>query len=307
MKKPDISVVIPAYNESVNVTPLCKAFGNYAKTVDFNMQLVFVDDGSVDDTVALLRAARIEGVSKKIVKLSRNFGAHPAIKAGIYYADADRVMLYSMDMPEPIEDIGRFYEKLDEGFEVVYSEREGYQGSFGSRMFGKMTTRFIEPTYPENGVIGVAFGSKAKKELNSNIENNSSIYFQLFGLGFSKTGIPVTYAEREQGESKWTLRKKMKLFVDSFVMFSYAPIRAITTVGMIMALLGIVWALAIIVIKVVSPTSLAAGWPTMMSILLVGFGITNISLGIIAEYLMRTLDAARRRPTFVIDEVNCED
>ncbi|MEG0027409.1 MAG: glycosyltransferase [Raoultibacter sp.] len=301
--KPDFSIVIPAFNEEAGIPVLAEAIERFVATSDIHLQFVFVDDGSADETFNLLSRLFFEKADVKVVKLSRNFGAHAAIRAGVYHSDADCVMLYSSDMPEPIEDITRFYEELQKGFEIVYSERVGYKGSLGSRMFGKMVTRYIEKNYPEDGLIGVAFGNKVKQELNDDIETNSSIFFQIFQLGFSRKAIPVAYNEREQGESKWTLSKKVTLFVDSFVMFSYTPIRAISGIGLIMALLGFIWALVIVICKAFNLAVFAAGWPTMMSILLIGFGITNISLGIIAEYLVRTLDAARNRRTFITDEI----
>ncbi|GHT78382.1 glycosyl transferase [Actinomycetota bacterium] len=299
----DISVVIPAYNESETISYLNAALNSYVAGIDYHIQFVFVDDGSQDDTIEKLRALKIEGASIKIVKLSRNYGSHAAIRAGIANSDADNVMIYSMDMPEPVEDIGMFRDKLLDGNEIVYSERIGYKGSLGSRIFAKMINRFIEKSYPDSGLIGVGFGSKVKKELNNNIENSSSVFFQIFQLGFKRVGMPVEFCEREQGESKWTFKKKVKLLIDSFVMFSFAPIRVISLLGVVLALIGVLWALAIIIIKLFNLYDFAAGWPTTISVLLIGFGITNLSLGVIAEYLSRTLEAARHRPVFIVDEV----
>jgi dolichol-phosphate mannosyltransferase len=129
------------------------------------------------------------------------------------------------------------------------------------------------------------------------------VFFQLFQMGFRKKAIYADYIERQHGQSKWTLAKKVKLFIDSFVMFSFAPIRAISGIGAIMALSGFAWALCVLAIKVLGVFDLAAGWPTALSILLIGFGVTNISLGVIAEYLVRTLIVARRRPVFIVDEI----
>ncbi|MDX5438347.1 MAG: glycosyl transferase family 2, partial [Pontibacter sp.] len=104
------------------------------------------------------------------------------------------------------------------------------------------------------------------------------------------------------GKSKWTISKKIKLLIDSFVAFSFAPIRLVSFIGIVFFLLGIMWSGYIIFRKIMFD-DLASGWPALLSILMVGFGVTNISLGIIAEYLWRTLDASRKRPVFVIDEI----
>ena len=300
---PNISVVIPAHNEELSVPALVSAINGFIETIDFSIQFVFVDDGSTDNTLQAIMDSAINHAEIKIVKLSRNFGAHAAIRAGIKNADADNVVVYSMDMPEPIDDIALFYNELKNGTEIVYSKRMGYRGSLGSRIFARLVNQLILPHYPTEGLIGVAFGQKIKQQLNENIEGNSSLFFQIFQLGFSKKAIEVEYSERETGSSSWTFASKLKLFIDCFVMFSFIPIRIISTLGFILAVLGFFWAIAIVVIKLFALVELSEGWPTIISILLIGFGLTNISLGIISEYLVRTLEVARNRPVFVVDRI----
>lgn len=301
--KPDLSIVIPAYNEIESLPSLKQAIESYCARAKMSLQFVFVDDGSSDGTFEALSQWEMADCQLKIVKLSRNFGSHPAMRAGIFHASADYVMVYSSDMPEPLEDATLFYEGLQNGNELVYSVRAGYKGDLGSRIFSKLINKCIDANYPAQGILGVAFGPKIKQELNTDIESNSQIFFQIFKLGFRQKSIVATYNEREQGESKWTLTKKIQLFIDSFVMFSYMPIRIISTTGILMSLIGFVWALGIVIAKAFNIVEFAAGWPTMISIMLLGFGITNISLGIIAEYLVRTLDVARNKKTFIVDEV----
>ncbi|MDR2672018.1 MAG: glycosyltransferase [Coriobacteriales bacterium] len=302
-KTPDISVIIPAYNEQESLPALFAKLDNFTQTVDFSIQFVFVDDGSTDDTAYYIARHPLDRADTKLVTLSRNFGAHAALRAGILQADSDLCMFYSVDMPEPVEDIAAFYLKLSRGSDLVYSKRLGYRGSLGSKIYNKLVKRFVGLGFPVEGIIGVAFSRKIKRELNNNVESNSSIYFQIFSLGFKSQSIDVEYKQRQVGDSKWSLRSKIKLFIDSFVMFSYAPIRAISVIGIALALIGFIWALIILISKLVNPAQIEAGWPTLLGLLLIGFGVTNFSLGIIAEYLVRTLDAARRRPAFVIDTI----
>ena len=108
--------------------------------------------------------------------------------------------------------------------------------------------------------------------------------------------------KRAAGKTKWTLSKKIKLVIDSFIAFSYAPIRFVTYAGILFFIIGIAWTVYITTRKIIF-NDLASGWPMLTSILFLGFGLTNISLGIIAEYLWRTLDVSRHRPVFVIDEI----
>jgi dolichol-phosphate mannosyltransferase len=300
---PDISVIIPAFNEEASLPMLFTALEDFVSSAGFLVQFVFVDDGSSDGTADYLSSHAIDSAEVKLVKLSRNFGAHVALRAGACHADADYCMFYSVDMPEPVSVIAEYFAELDNGNDLVYSRRLGYRGSFGSRVYSKLVNRFIGLGFPEEGVLGIAFNQKIKRELNRNIEANSSVFFQIFSLGFKRKAIDAQFRERQSGKSKWTLRGKVKLFVDSFIMFSYAPIRAISLIGFALALVGFVWALFIVVMKLIDPEQVEAGWPTLLGILLIGFGVTNFALGIIAEYLVRTLDVARKRPTFVVDEV----
>ena len=302
-----ISVVVPAFNEEDSIESFVAVAQAYEQSATFGIEYVFVDDGSSDNTYEKLLEVRSSFERCKVVKLSRNFGSHAAIRAGIMQSGSDYVAIYSIDMPEPIEDIGRMYDELMQGTELVYTLREGYDGGFGSRMFAKLVNKYIEPTYPAEGLMGIAFGPKIKAELNKRPEPNSSIFFQVFQLGFSRKALVAHFEERQIGQSKWTFSKKIKLLIDSFVMFSFAPIRFISTVGFVFAFIGFIWALAIVAIKLTGVVELAAGWPTTLAVLLIGFGITNVSLGVIAEYLVRDLDATRGRPAFVIDTVVQDD
>ena len=208
-----------------------------------------------------------------------------------------------MDMSEPIECIQKFYRKLEQGFDIVYSDRINYKSSLGSKIFAKLVIKYIEKSYPKDGVSCIAFNGKIKQELNKNIENNSSIFFQIFQLGYRKIGVPVEQKERFRGESKWTFSKKIKLFIDSFVMFSYMPIRMISIIGIALSLAGFAWAFLIFIFKITKLFEFSIGWPTLSCLLLIGFGLTNIALGIISEYLVRTLDATRNRPVFIIEDI----
>jgi dolichol-phosphate mannosyltransferase len=162
--------------------------------------------------------------------------------------------------------------------------------------------KYAFSNFPEKGFDIVMFNKKVASQVKNNVEANSSIFLQILGMGFRQASISYKKRERKTGVSKWTISKKIKLFIDSFVAFSYAPIRMVTIIGIAMFFIGIIWTIYIVTRKLLYH-DLASGWPALMSILMVGFGITNISLGIIAEYLWRTLDASRRRPVFIIDKI----
>jgi dolichol-phosphate mannosyltransferase len=171
-----------------------------------------------------------------------------------------------------------------------------------SGLYSKLMQKYAVARFPIGGINNVMFNHKIREQLNNNIELNSSIFLQILNLGFRFTTIKCNYIERKKGKSKWTFSKKIKMFIDSFVSFSFTPIRFISVLGSIMAVIGFIFALIIVIIRITDLFPLSLGWPTLISILMIGFGITNISLGIIAEYLWRTLDASRGRPLYIIDE-----
>ncbi len=307
MQQPEISVVIPFLNEEENLPELAAALESYAQILSVPIEVIFVDDGSTDGSVAWLRAAHFSHFTAKIVKLSKNFGSHPAVRAGFLYASAPNCVWLGADLQEPLEIIGSGYAKLQEGYDLVSIQKNQVKVAKSeelfSRFYSSLIRRYAVPGYPPKGVNTIFFNQKVKDELNRNIELNSSVVLQVLNQGFRQAIINVDYAERKHGKSKWSLTKKVKLLIDSFVAFSFFPIRLVSTIGILFALIGCLSALYLVIIKVFNIREVTLGWPTLISVLMMGFGITNISLGMIAEYLWRTLDAARGRPAFIIDSV----
>jgi dolichol-phosphate mannosyltransferase len=242
----------------------------------------------------------------KVISFSRNFGSHAALRAGIANATGDYICFNYADLQDPLELIVQMKGLMDQNNDIIWAHRESTKVSWGEKMFSKsyayLMKKFAFKNFPEKGFDIVMFNRKVAAEVNKNVEANSSIFLQILGMGFRQASISYQKRERKTGVSKWTLSKKIKLFIDSFVAFSYAPIRFVTIVGIIFFIVGILWT-GYIVVRKVFFQDLAAGWPALMSILMIGFGITNISLGIIAEYLWRTLDASRKRQVFIIDEI----
>jgi glycosyltransferase involved in cell wall biosynthesis len=302
-----VSVIIPFLNESANINELVELLNNYGKTsTTFDLEVIFVDDGSRDNSVALLLLAKHVYYKGKIISLSKNFGSHAALRAGIMNSTGDYITFMYADLQDPIHLVGELYEKCLEGNEMVWAIRNKTENSFFEQLFSRwyalLMQKYAVDTYPTQGFDIVMFSGKIKKILNSSIEKNSSIFLQILSLGYKQDSIKYEKKARKNGKSKWTWGKKIKLLIDSFVSFSFAPIRLVSIIGLLIFLVGITWSVYIIARKLLL-NDLESGWPTIISILLIGFGITNMSLGIIAEYLWRTLDASRNRPVFIIDEI----
>jgi dolichol-phosphate mannosyltransferase len=241
-----------------------------------------------------------------VINLAKNSGAHAALRAGILNAKGEYICFNYADLQDPLELILRMKEGMDNGHDIVWAYRENAKMSFFakafSRMYAKLMKRYVFSNFPEKGFDILMFNRKVAQEVNRNIEPNSSVFLQIMGMGFRQMSFSYQKRERTIGKSKWTFSKKVKLFIDSFVAFSYAPIRFVTIIGISMFIMGVLLA-GYLVIRKVLYQDLIVGWTATACILLGGFGITNISLGIIAEYLWRTLDASRKRPVFIIDEI----
>jgi dolichol-phosphate mannosyltransferase len=299
----NISILIPFLNESENILFLINSLKNFCSTNhQLKIEVIFIDDGSKDNSCDLLQNASIHNFEAKIIKFSQNFGSHAALRAGIYHAKGTYITFMYADLQDPLELINQLYDEIQkDNKEIVWAVRDEKQNWF-SGFYAKLMQRFAVKSFPENGFDIVMFSQKVQKQLNQNIESNSSIFLQILTLGFKQTTIQYQKQPRKAGKSKWTLNKKIKLIIDSFVAFSFFPIRLVSVVGIILFMIGFLFAIYLISRKLILD-DIKEGWTALASILMIGFGITNISLGIIAEYLWRTLDASRKRPVFIIDEI----
>lgn len=303
-----MSIIVPFLNEEAGIELFCSTLDEYSKQLSFPVELVFVDDGSTDRSVERLGTYAFSSIKKaKLVKFSRNFGSHAAIRAGLQYAEYPVCTWLGSDLQEPLELLQKSYDLIEEGYDAVYVSKKSIAVSPLNRAFSKyyshLMQKYAVSNYTSDGVSTIVFNEKIKKFLNDNVEGNSSIMLQIIDAGFRTANLDMDFSERSTGKSKWTLSKKIKLMIDSFVSFSFAPIRAVSIVGMIMFAAGIIVGIVTIVNKIVNP-EVPMGYSTLVSMIALGFGITNISLGIVAEYLWRTFDAARRRPVFIVDEVS---
>lgn len=306
-KKQGISIVVPFFNEEEGLPIFCQTMDSYAKSLDFPVEIIFVNDGSVDQSENVLRSFSFQNIQKtKLVTLSRNFGSHAAIRAGLTQTSFDICTWMGSDLQEPLEMIPRGYFLIQEGYDAVYVEKKTVQVSKANRLFSKtysyLMRKYAVKSYASGGISTIIFNKKIRDYLNNNIETNSSVMLQIMDAGFKNTTISLNFHERSAGLSKWTLEKKIKLFVDSFVAFSFAPIRLVSITGICIFFVGMILGILVIVNKLINPDT-PVGYSTLASILALGFGVTNMSLGIIAEYLWRTYDAARNRSCFLISQV----
>lgn len=302
----DISIIIPFLNEAENINFLSKELGIFVKkNASLSIEIILVNDGSTDQSVNSIINAEFPK-NTKLISLSQNYGSHAALRSGVTVAKGDFITFIYADLQDPLDSITEMYNKALNGKDIIWGYRKKVNNPYFEKkisgLYSSLMKKYVNSKYPENGFDIALFNKKVAASLNSNIESNSSIFLQILNFGYRQDYVEYDKIERKFGKSKWTFAKKIKLFVDSFVAFSYTPIRLVSYVGMLFFVIGIIWTFYIIGRKLIYD-DLERGWPALIAILMVGFGITNISLGIIAEYLWRTLDASRKRPVFIIDEI----
>lgn len=305
-----VSVVIPFYNEQENLPLLRKRLQEvFAALASVEGEIVLIDDHSSDGSASYTRAWAAEDVRVKYIRLSRNAGSHIAVSAGLDHCTGDCAILLAADLQDPPETIPHMLEKWQEGYEVVwvacsYRLGESWRTRLFSRMYYWLMRRLALPDMPTKGADFLLMGRKSIDAYKTVREKNTSFLATVLWLGFRQTAIEYVKQPRHAGRSKWNLSKKLKLFVDSIVSFSYAPIRLISLLGALVSMLGFLYAVDIVVSYVFYGTP-AQGWPSLMVVILLLSGFQLLMLGVLGEYLWRAFDEARGRPRYIIEDFIC--
>lgn len=310
-----VLIIIPCYNESGNIETLYERLEKVTSrlpAIDFNY--LFVDDHSNDGTYEMIRKFGQADKKVKAMRFSRNFGSHIAISAGIEHAHAyDAGIVIPSDLQEPPELIPELIKKWEEGNEVVMTIRErraqSAMGKFFSMTFYKL---FIKSSglkdYPKEGPAAYfLLERKVCRQWPRFKEGNRNIIGLISWMGFQQASVYYSQDERFAGRSTWSFMKLLKSAIDTFVSFSYAPIRLISYLGLVISLLGFAYAIVLMINKIffnIGPE----GWTSIMVLILFLGGIQLITLGVLGEYIWRGADESRHRPLYIISEkINLED
>lgn len=301
-----LSIVVPVYYNELNIPhtiPRLQELQHIMPECDF--EFVFVDDGSKDNSFPLLMEAREQDPRIKVIKLSRNFGSMSAIQAGLRYTTGDCVGIIAADLQDPPEMFKEMVEHWKSGKKVVLGTRADREESYSQKMFSNTYYYLLEKLalkgYPKGGFDFLLIDKQVVHEVVKIQEKNTNVMSLIYWLGHDQVQIPYVRQERKLGKSRWTLSKKIKLFVDSFVSFSYTPIRFMSFVGFITALLSFLYGVFVISGAIFGFIELQ-GWTTIIALITFLLGIIMIMLGIIGEYLWRILDESRERPSYVVDQ-----
>ena len=306
-----LSIVIPVYFNQDNLLPLYNDIREKVLVhLDADYEIIFVDDGSKDNSYAVMQElARLDS-HIILVRLSRNFGEHAAILAGLSKCTGDCAVRKAADLQEPSELILQMFEAYQQGNKVVLATRAdrdepAMQKAF-SNLYAYIMQKVALPTMPKGGFDSFLIDRQVIDLLVDMKEKNTSLMGQVLWSGFQTATVPYTRLQRKIGTSKWTFSKKVKLAIDSLVSFSSFPIKMVITVGFITFAIAVVM-LIVTLYQRLTGIITEEGYASLLIILLMGFGLVMLSIGIIGEYIWRIYDATRKRPPFIIDESYSED
>jgi len=304
---PKLSVVIPVYREEACIRrnfEIVKAVLD-ARRDDFDYEIILVNDGSPDDSLAELESIHGEyPATTGIVSFTRNFGQVAAILAGLQACSGDCAAVISADLQDPPELIPVMFRKWCEGWKTVAGVRGARQEPLAirvpSRLFYSLMRRLALPSIPATGFDFFLIDRAVMERLLARPESNGFLQGEILYVSGPVHEIVYTRRQREAGESNWSMAKKIKYFVDGFVGYSCVPIRLITVAGIGLFFLGIIASVGLVIQRVWFGTRMI-GWTSIVILMLLLHGTEMLMIGVLGEYLWRTLDQARGRPLFIID------
>jgi dolichol-phosphate mannosyltransferase len=303
---PKLSIIIPCYFNEGNIPVTSRELiANEALfPSELTFEYVLVDDGSGDGTLRELLTFQAAYPDKvRVVELAGNVGSYNAIVAGIEQATGDCMAIITADMQDPPELMVQMYDYWRKGLKLIIGNRQDREETGLQQLFAKtfhaLMKKIALPNIPDGGFDFVFFDRQVGEHILELKERNSNLFYLMVWLGYPYVNIPYVRRKREIGKSRWTIQKKIKLFIDSILAFSFFPIRAISVLGVGMGFVALLYGLYILGVKVFGGIEVE-GWTTLMLVLLFVSAFQMIALGIIGEYVWRGLDAARSRPLYVV-------
>jgi glycosyltransferase involved in cell wall biosynthesis len=306
-----LSVIVAAYNEQASLDELySRISGLDWAQLGAQPEILFVDDHSTDATPAVLERLATQDPRVKVLRFSRNFGSHKAFTAGLENCSGEAAVILAGDLQDPPETIPDLVAKWRQGARVVWAVRAAREGiSAGSRflsaIYWRLMRRFADVQSPKEGADFLLVDRCVIDVLKGSPEKHTSLLALIQWMGFAQDQVAYVKAARRHGSSKWTFRKKLKLALDSFVGFSYFPIRLMSGCGIVFALTGFVYAL-VVAARAIALGSPVEGWASLMCVVLIVSGVQLMMLGVLGEYLWRAFDEIRGRPRYIIEKrINC--
>jgi polyisoprenyl-phosphate glycosyltransferase len=301
-----LSIVIPVYFNQETLAELHRQLSRLVETLHVPAEYIFVDDYSGDHSFQVLKTLAAADPRVRVVRLARNFGSSAAILAGLSYATGSAAAFVSADLQDPPHLLIDMMQAWQSGHKIVFAVRNTRGDPLSSRIFANIFNwlfhRLVLQDVPPSG-IGFFLIDRQIVELVLQCEEKNAHLINLIAwLGFHPHVVRYDRPARQHGSSRWTFLKKLKYAIDAVVAFSYLPIRLVSLAGILISMLGALAAIYVILIRLILRFD-AGGWASLMVAVLVLSGTQMTMLGVLGEYLWRTLDQTRKRPIFVVDTV----
>lgn len=307
--KIDLSVIIPIYNEEMNLVPMNNRIIAALLPLQLHYEIIYVNDGSKDNSLPIIMGLSEENASVKYIDFSRNFGHQIAISAGLEHAVGERIVIMDGDGQDPPELIPALLTKSKEGFEVVYAKRKKRKGeSFLKKLTAKLFYRFLanitQIEIPLDTGDFRLIHRKVQKVLLNMPEQHKYLRGQIAWIGFNSTFVEYDREERMGGNTKFTYSKMMRFATDGISGFSNWPLKVATMLGF--AVSGIAFILIIYSLYQKFFGYTEVGWTSLhISVLFLG-GVQLLGIGILGEYLGRVSENVKNRPTYIVKNSNIQ-
>ncbi|MFC6222101.1 glycosyltransferase family 2 protein [Hymenobacter artigasi] len=306
----DLSVIIPIYNEESNIAELYRRLQGVLDGMSLpgGYELIFVNDGSHDQSLTMLKALAEQDERVRYFDFSRNFGHQIAVSAGLDHARGEAISIIDADLQDPPELIVDLYAKLQQGYDVVYAKRRSRQGEsyakkLTAKLFYRILARITRVSIPVDTGDFRIISRRIVLTLRQMPEQHKFLRGQIAWVGFRQTFVEYDRAERAGGETGYTYRKMLSFALDGITSFSDAPLKAATVMGFTVSGVAFLLMLYTLYARLVRH-DYEPGWASlMMSILFLG-GVQLIAVGVIGEYMARLSANVRQRPLYIIAESN---
>lgn len=302
--KTELSIVGPVHNEEASLTEFHQRLVSSLKALGLSFEIIYVDDGSTDGTLALLHRLREAEPAVKVIELSRNFGHQLAITAGMDYAAGDACVVLDTDGQDPPELIAELVAAWRKGFEVVYAVRTQREGESvfklaTAALFYRLMRRITNVDIPLDAGDFRLVDRKALKVMGELRETHRFMRGLTSWVGFKQTRVEYARKARLAGETHYPLLKMLRFAVDGITSFSHAPLRWVTFCGLSSFLVSVGVGLWVVSVKLFNPR-VVLGWTSLMGLILFLGGVQLIAMGVMGEYMARIFDEVKRRPLYVV-------
>jgi glycosyltransferase involved in cell wall biosynthesis len=304
-EQPELSVVIPAFNEEENVAAMHERLVAALGEVVDGLEILYVDDGSADATWERVLALAAEDPRVRGLRFARNFGHQAALTAGVDAARGTAVVIIDGDLQDPPEVIPEMVLRWREGFEVVYGQREEREGEtwfklLTAKAFYRILRGITHVEIPVDTGDFRLMGPRAVEAFRALPERNRFIRGLVSWIGFPQAAVRYKRQARRVGETKFPVRKMLRFALDGITSFSFFPLRLATWTGFAVSLFAFLYIVVVLVLKAVGVSWL--GYTSLMASILFLGGVQLLMIGIMGEYLARIFDEVKRRPLYLVGE-----